>query len=265
MMRVFGSEAYKLLRPGLLIGGLGTIVAFPLVVVLLVFLNADPASQASDGDGPPLPSIEQLETEDGGVTALAFAGTTIGVVSLVLFAQSVGSEYAYGTLRILLTREPRRLVLLGGKLLAMAAFVAAGVLLAWLAQTLLAVTVASARGIETSAWWSLDGWVEAVGTVLRVYYASIVLGVLGSLLAVALRASAPAIGIGIGYTLVAEQLLLIAWDEGTKWMPGQAISHFSLGGTEALPLERAMLMVSLYGIVFLAAQAAIFFRRDVST
>src|SRR5204862_28137 len=73
------------------------------------------------------PSLATLSTAAGLVQGLTIAGNFIGLISLVLFAQVIGGEYREGTLKVLLSHEPRRVHLLFGKLLALAGFVAVAV------------------------------------------------------------------------------------------------------------------------------------------
>jgi hypothetical protein len=66
----------------------------------------------------------RVPSPDGFVHGVVTASTLIGVVGLCLFAATVASDYSQGTLRNLLVREPRRALLLSGKFLALALFLA---------------------------------------------------------------------------------------------------------------------------------------------
>src|SRR5439155_13169739 len=118
---------------------LGSMAAISILAVVLVFANAQAPAQAPTrpgGAGPGergLPTTDAL-ARDGFTGVFQFAAGLLGVVSLVLFAQAIGSEYREGTLKGLLSREPRRLVLLAAKLVAMAAFLAVGVVAAFSLQ-----------------------------------------------------------------------------------------------------------------------------------
>src|SRR5438067_1202465 len=131
MLRALRSEWYKLWRRGMVLGGIGTMAGIALLAVILLFANAKDAATppGGPGGGPggpgerALPTLAALAKANGMVLAFTFSGALIGLISLVLFAQALGSEYREGTLKVLLSREPRRLVLLAGKLAAMAGFV----------------------------------------------------------------------------------------------------------------------------------------------
>src|SRR5215218_7754161 len=65
--------------------------------------------------------------------SLALFGSLGGAIAIILGALTLGSEYGWGTLKTIFTQGPGRLVVLGGKVLALA-----GVLLAFTAGALAA-------------------------------------------------------------------------------------------------------------------------------
>lgn len=267
MMAAFRAEWAKLLRPGIVLGGGGIIVAVGLLTVAVVFGSAEEEERrpSIDPNDPNLPSKAMLERPEGLAFAFGWAGTLIGIIVLVLFAQSIGSEYGYGTLKVMLTREPRRLVLLSSKFAAIAVFATIAIFVAFWTQTAFAVTIASSRGIETSEWWTSKGWADAAEVTFRILGSALGFGVIGGFMGVLFRAAAPAIGIGIGYTLFAETIVTYAWREGRKWLPGQVLQAVSLGGTPQASLEHASWMSLLYVVIIAAAASVLFVRRDVTS
>lgn len=285
MIRAYRSEAYKLRRRGMVLGSFGLIVGMSMLIATILFATAKPAEQlkqdaidlANSGqpagrNGPGIP-FETLEKADGFATAFSgFAAQIVGVVSLVLFAQNFGSEYGQGTLKVSLSQEPRRIRLLVGKLLALSVLVVAAIIAAFILQTVVVVLIAKARGIDTSLWWSLHSLSDGANMVLRVSAAAVVWGVMGAFLATLLRAAPPAIGIGIGYTLLVEGILAFALKGATKWLPGQALGSFvSWGGTASnpgaslLPPNYACALVAIYAVAFAAASGILLVRRDVTS
>lgn len=270
MIRATRAEWRKVLRRGMVVGGLGVMVAFALLAVTIRFLNAEEGAPPGEGRpqarGPPVFSKAELSTDRGSVLALSgFSGNLIGVVSLALFAQSVGSEYGWGTLRVMLAREPRRLRFLGGKLAAMVLFVGLGVAAAWIAQTLAAIAYAAGLGISTNAWWTADGLLESVAAFLRVWFTATVWGLFGAALAMSFRSAAPAIGTGVGYALVAENLLTLAWKDGAKWLPGRLLEMYNTGIGTAVGLPVASALLAAYAAVFLVVTGLLFRMRDVTS
>jgi len=295
MMRAFRSEWMRLQRPGMLLGGAGTIVGSTLLVTIVLFATAD----RDPSVGPTLCDVQehpelaaqyaQLHPEaaasgvqkqtlpfctfakpDGLATPFSFAGQLIGIIALVLFAQNLGAEYSHGTLKVLLSREPRRLHLLAGKSLALALFVLGSIVVAFVAHGLVATLLATTRGIPTTAWFKPAGLEAALLLLLRVLGAALAWGIIGLLLAVLLRASAPAIGLGIGYTIVAEPIVSLAFNKGAKYLPGRALSSFVTWGTTTpgqppgLGGAMAAALLAVYAVGMLAVAVTLFRRRDVS-
>jgi ABC-type transport system involved in multi-copper enzyme maturation permease subunit len=187
--------------------------------------------------------------------------TLLGVIALVLYAMSFASEYSQGTIRNLLVREPHRLRLLFGKLAGTALFVSTGVVGAAAASIAVAYIVAPGQSISTSAW----SFGAVGGAFGRVLLTTLGWGVLGTVLALVLRAPAPAIGTGVVYILLVDPIINAAWSTGGRWLPGQLLQTVAQGGTAAISLTRASLLVGIYTAGILFAGAALFVRREVTT
>jgi ABC-2 type transport system permease protein len=268
MIRTIRAEWCKLTRKGMILGGAGTIVAVSLLVVALIFISAQapqPPSSGQQGPNRGLSTLDQLSEPGGMVAAFSFAGQLISVVSLVLFAQGMGMEYAQGTLKVQLSREPRRLVLLGGKTVATAGFVLAAIVVAFVLQSLLAFAIAATRGVDTGAWWGASGLTASGAALGRVLVAATIWGLMGTLLGIVFRSAAPAIGVGIGYTLVGESIVTLVWAGGRKILPGQVLSAFTQGGNAEVSLVAAALILTGYALAFAVASGVVFWRRDVAT
>ncbi|MBA2460772.1 MAG: ABC transporter permease subunit [Actinobacteria bacterium] len=126
-----------------------------------------------------------------------------GVFALMLGVLTVGSDYAWDTLKTLFTQRPGRLHVLAAKLLALGTVLVAFVLALFLAGALASYTVAHLKGaaVDWPSAWLLVRAVAAGWFILAVWAA------LGVLLAVLSRGTALAIGIGILYSLVVEGLV----------------------------------------------------------
>ena len=268
MINALHSEWYKLWRRGMVLGVIGTTVGTTCLLTIVIFARASSAAPGATA-GQLLsglsPSLASLSTSVGSVQGLKIAGDFIGLISLVFFAQVIGSEYRDGTLKVLLSHEPRRLQLLAGKLTALAAFVAVAVLAAFAFEVATAVVLAGARGASTDAWWTNDALQNAIGLAARTIAAVIVRGLMGGFLAVLFCAAVPAIGVGLGYTFVADALIVALWPDGRKWLPHEALVAFVKGGTADLAAGQAGLLIAAYAIVFLVIAGALFRGRDVTT
>jgi ABC-2 type transport system permease protein len=264
MIRSFLSEWVKLRRPGMILGGAGTIVGFAIltVVLSLTTASATPTDQEGPGGGV---TLAQLAASDGLAVILASAATFIGVVALAVFAMSIASEYSQGTLRNLLVRQPRRVRLLAGKLLALASFTTLAVVVAGIAAVATALLVAPTQDISTAAWFTSAGWTALAGGLGNLLVATLGWGLLGALLALVLRTPAAAVGVGLAYALPGELLLTTAWSDGARWLPGQLLDALAQGGTAAVTYGSAGLLLALYGVVAMVAGTTLFARRDVAT
>jgi ABC-type transport system involved in multi-copper enzyme maturation permease subunit len=265
MIRSFRSEWIKLRRPGMILGGAGTIVGFAILTVVLTLTTASATPTDEGGPGGEGLTLAQLAATDGLAAILATAATFIGVVALSVFAISIASEYSQGTLRNLLVRQPRRVRLLAGKLLALASFTTLAVVVAGIAAVATALLVAPTQDISTAAWFTSAGWTALAGGLGNLLLATLGWGLLGALLALVLRTPAAAVGVGLAYALPGELLLTTAWSDGARWLPGQLLDALAQGGTAAVTYGSAGLLLALYGVVAMVAGTTLFARRDVAT
>ncbi len=160
-------------------------------------LSADQPS-SSTGPGSEKVTTATLQHADGIVHGVGDATQFLGIVAVVVFAFSIASEYSYGTLRNLLVRQPRRLVLLGGSYLAMAAFVALAAVLATVVTAGVSLALAPSNGIDTAAWTSGSHLItEPLKAAANTSLAMIGYGTIGAALAIVLRSPAAAIGVGV--------------------------------------------------------------------
>jgi ABC-2 type transport system permease protein len=264
MIRSFRSEWVKLRRPGMILGGAGTIVGFAILTVVLTLTTASATPTEQEGPGGGL-TLAQLATADGLASVLATAATFIGVVALSVFAMSIASEYSQGTLRNLLVRQPRRARLLAGKLVALASFTTLAVIVAGIAAVATALLVAPTQDISTTAWFTSAGWTALAASLTNLLVATLGWGLLGALLGLVLRAPAAAVGVGLAWALPGELLVTAAWSDGARWLPGQLLGALAEGGTTAVTYGWAGLLVALYAVVAVIAGTTLFARRDVAT
>jgi ABC-type transport system involved in multi-copper enzyme maturation permease subunit len=259
-MRVLVSELIKLRRRGMYVG-VGLMIILGGFISPLLSIVA--ATHASNDRGPRIRLIlttASLRTPYGLSKLVAGGATLLGVVALVLFAMSFASEFSNGTIRNLLVREPHRVRLFFGKLGGIAAFVSIGVIGAAVLSVVVAYALAPGHGIATSAWRFAP-----VGAAFgRTLLTTLGWGVLATVLAVAVRSPAPAIGIGVVYVLLIDPIIDAAWSTGSRWLPGQLLQAVAQGGTTQVSLVRASIVFGCYCVLVLAAGAAMFVRRDVS-
>jgi ABC-2 type transport system permease protein len=204
-----------------------------------------------------------------------------GVFALQLGVQAFGSEYTWGTLKTLFMQRPGRLHLFASKLLALALTLVPFVLVVYAAGALSSYGIALREGADASwpsAWLLLRGL--GAGWLIMAVWAAF-----GILLAVLMRGTSLAIGIGILYSLVIEGLLSALANEvsvldrlvqfflrangyslaaalgvSTQDVADRGPGSFSgpfVGGGQAL------LVLTAYLVVLLVASASLLRRRDV--
>lgn len=249
------AEWTRLMSRGMLLGG-AVFVGMGILVTVIVFASAGGAN------GPGV-TVSVLSGSDGFVQSLRFTGTILGGISLVLFARTVTNEYQFSTLKVKLSQEPRRLVLLSGKFLAMALFLAAALVMTYIAMVSVASVVAGARGIDASPWWTSKGVAENLLGFLRLLAASIVWGLFGFALGTVLRSGGAAIGIGLGALLIGGHVGERFWADAERWLPDSLLGIFSAGGTASVSLAYASSVVVLYGVILGVISAFGFTRGDV--
>jgi ABC-type transport system involved in multi-copper enzyme maturation permease subunit len=261
-MHVVRSEWAKLVRRGMLLGA-ALLVVLAMLGAVLVFSNAREAP-AANPDGPGGLSFARLAEPDGLIVSLLFIGQVIGAVSMVLFARSAGNDYTNGTLKTALGREPRRVVFLAGKAIALGAFVTIAVVVGFAAMAGVASAVAAGRGMDTSQWWTGEGLMDALGGLARLVAASLAWGLIGMALGVVTRSGSLAVGIGVPFLGIGEHLMQMVWNDGARWMPGIVLAVFAAGGTRDMGLGLAGLLTIGYAIAFAAVAWGTFARRDVN-
>jgi ABC-type transport system involved in multi-copper enzyme maturation permease subunit len=174
------------------------------------------------------------------------------------------SEYGLGTIRVLLTRQPRRAQLLAGKLLALLAFVAALLFAAELISAVAAVALADARDVSTAEWLTTDGLGHLAGDYANAVLTATVFGTVGISLGVFTRSTPIALGIGLAWLGPLEHILQLSWSGAARWFPGLVFDAVASGGTTITTYQRALVMALAYAALALAIAAVSFIRRDVS-
>ena len=151
-MRAFRSELLKFRRWSVLAGS-GVMILATAFIAYLTFHQI-----ASGATGPEItPLIQAFPMPQGLITVVGQARSLIIVIALIMVTSNIAAEWSQGTLRNLLVREPRRLRLLAGKMLALLLFVTISAALTLAISVALILAAAHAQGISTSAWTSSDG------------------------------------------------------------------------------------------------------------
>lgn len=258
----FLSEWVKLRRKTLLLPAfLGLATAASLFVVL-IFSNAP-----AHGTGGGLPSLQQLARPNGLVFGLTRATFLLGVVAFGTAAAQTASEYSLGTVRQLLVRQPRRVTLLMGKMLAVVTFMVLATAFAAVIAFLAANVMAQSRNVSTSAWFTSTGFGDLLKALGNIELAVIGYSILGLVIGQFLRSAVAAVIIGFAWLLVIEQFILTRIVPGTApWLPGISLSTIAGGGNTdfRITYSHGLVIGVIYIVVASAAASVIFARRDVT-
>jgi ABC-2 type transport system permease protein len=256
MWAAFTSEWTKLRRPTLLLSTfLGLAFAASLFVILMF-------SQATANGG--LVTLHQLAQPNGLVIGVARASMLLGVVAFGLAASQVASEYSLGTLRQLLVRQPRRAVLLSGKMLGTITFLVLALCFAAVVALIVAVAAAQSRHVPTSAWFTGTGLSDLFRELGDLTLATIGYSILGMALGQFVRSAVFAVIIGFAWLVAVENIITRIVPSTEQWLPGASITAVASGGVEGVGYAHGMILGVVYVVVAIGAAMTVFLRSDVT-
>ena len=263
MTNAFASEWIKLRRHSLLYGSYVAVVAVTCLVTVLTFSTA--GHNAATGPAGESTPLYQLAQSGGSVNGLEGSLTILGVIAFAIAASQMAMEYGQGTLRNLLVRQPRRIVFLVGKFLAVSTFMIGAVALATVGSIVVAFAMAHTRGVSTDQWTMLSG-LQSMGTgFIDVALATVGYALLGMALGIVMRSSVAAVAIGIAYLLPVEQILASTVTSTAGYLPGQLLSAVAQGGTSTIGYAHSLVGALLFLAVAATAGSVLFIRRDVTS
>jgi ABC-2 type transport system permease protein len=263
-MRPFRSEFIRIWRPAYFYGGFGAMAGFAALISVFIYTAAKtgPPVPTASGQAAGFASVAQLASPGGFVAPLAVISRPAGVIMLALWAIAVATDYSTGLIRIVVQAYPRRVQLMAGKIMALAAFTIIAATIAYLVMIFCARPLARLEGINVEHWHT-DFASHFLKGYLDFTVAMLVWGLIGLMLAVLTRSSALAIGIGIGFLLVVESLISIVAANAAKYLPGGTLTTLVQGGTDGFPWGAAAAVVVLYGAIAAAVSLLVFRARDI--
>ena len=265
MLAVVRSELTRLTRKGVVLGWLGLMALFAVLINTIMFkVAASGTAPPAGGPGVALPTAAALAEPTGLVAGLGAASNLFGVVCLSFWAVVTAADYQSGLIRLLATAQPARWKLIGGKAIALAIGTAVATTAAVLVGLPSAGPSAQAAGISTSAWGQ-HAAAHVAGAWLNTFLALLVWGAIGLVLATVSKSSAIAISVGVGYVLVVETLIKTGAAAAGKWLPGTTLTALAQGGNSTLSYSIALLLGAGYLAVALGAAAVVITRRPVTS
>jgi ABC-2 type transport system permease protein len=260
MLRVVRSELIRLRRGGAA-GWMVLTAALTAMVNVFIFQSAGSADGLpASGPGTVFPSMAELVAPGGLMAGVGAVGSLLGVVALACWAIAAATDYASGMIRLTAQAEPRRVLLLLGKVVALLVWTAGAATVATAVNLLVAPVAAEAAGVPTEQWGDVGVVASAwLNTALSLS----VWGVLGLVVATITRSAAVAIGAGTGYVLLFETLVRQVAEDAGRFLPGAALQAIAAGGSAEVGYAAALALGVAYGAVGLSAAALVFRRRDV--
>jgi ABC-2 type transport system permease protein len=252
----FSSEWVKLRRRTLLLSTFLGLAAAASLFVILVF------SQASANGG--IVTLHQLAQPNGLVLGVARAAMLLGVVAFGIAAAQVASEYSLGTLRQLLVRQPRRAVLLAGKMLGVISFLVLALCFAAVVAFVVALLAAHGRGVSTSAWFTGTGLGDLFRELGDLVLATIGYSILGMALGQFVRSAVFAVIIGFAWLIAIENIVTRIVPGTEQWLPGASILAVASDGAEGVGYGHGLILAAVYIVVAIGAALAVFLRSDVT-
>jgi ABC-type transport system involved in multi-copper enzyme maturation permease subunit len=246
-------------RLWLVLGAITT--AYTVVATALSISTAEPRLQQSE-DGL---ALEALVGAGGATMAVIFSIAFAFLLAFVMFAASTGNEFTRGTLRTALTFQSNRLSLIAGKLAARVLVATVVMAAALVIGSITAAIVAPAQDVSTDGWFGLSAFGEAVEDYLRAILFVGGFAVIGTTVAVVLRSTPIALGVGLLWFGPIENVIGEGQDWADRWFPGMVIRSIVRPETpDAVGTPAALATLGAYVAVCAAVIAIVMSRRDAT-
>ena len=200
------------------------------------------------------------------------------ILTLIMGALAVGSEFGWGTVKTVYTQRPGRLQVLAGQIGVISVIAAIFTVAFYAVAAVTSLGIAIGDG-ATVTWPAAVDILKALGATWLIFESW---SLFGMALAYLFRQSAMAIGIGLAYVLAIEAILFrllngfdAAWVTTIeKFFLGQnataliqSMSQIFLRPGATAPLVsagQAVLVLALYGVIFAAIAGLVVRTRDVA-
>ena len=262
MIRSIRAELVKLTRPRFVAIALVATTLFAIGMTAVGVLLAEPASNGQ-GDVALLP-IEALADAGGGTAVFAQTAGFGAVFLLAVFIATVAGELTRGTFRTMLLQQPARARVLAGKLVAIIGFTAALALVAEAIGWVTARIMAPGQGIDVERWTSID----ALGAAIEDYGRLVVFiagwAVIATVVGVLARSVPIGVGVGLVWAGPIENIIGDGWTPGQQYFPGMVLRALINPASAEISTTRALVTLSVYGVIAAVISAIALRRRDVT-
>lgn len=281
MLAAVRAEWFKLVRRRAIWLTIGLMVALAVgIEYFLVYIVATHPPAGAARAGAELSALRTGLYPDSVIKkSLANASGLVGIFALIVGVLAQGSEYSWATVKTTLVQLPGRISIVAGQLTSLAALALIMVLGLIIADAAASYVIATIDA-KSAVWPSVIDLVKGIGAGWLILY---FLTVLGFGLATLFRQSAMAIGLGLAYVLVIENLvfgLLVNLGDTFKqiqeWFPianaGYLQASFGKASgavaaavtTPPVDAAHAVIVLGLWLVGVAAASAALVRTRDVT-
>jgi hypothetical protein len=237
-------------------------VLFTVLATWLMIATAEPATRQGD-DGI---SLEAITGAGGATRAVVSSIAFSSVLVLAAFIASTANEFTRGTLRVAFTRSPRRLSLLGGKLVARIGVAVVVMVTALVIGWATALVVAPGAGVDTTDWVSAAAFSSAGDDLVRLVLFVAVYAVLGTAIAVLVRSTPPALAVGLVWFGPIENVIGEGQSWAMRWFPGLLLrSVLRPDAPDSIATPTAVATLAVYVAAALAVIGVVVSRRDMTS
>jgi ABC-2 type transport system permease protein len=202
--------------------GLMLVLAAGIEYLLVYVVAAHPPARAA-GAGVALAAARNALYPASVIKkSVANVSSLIGIFALIVGVLAQGSEYSWGTIKTAWVQLPGRISIVVGQLTSLAVL-SLVMAVALIAVDSLASYLIGTLDAQSSNWPSALDFLKGIGAAWLILY---LLAVLGFGLATLFKQSAMAIGLGLAYVLVIENLVFSLlsnlgdpWNQIQQWFP----------------------------------------------
>jgi ABC-2 type transport system permease protein len=264
VIRAFRSELLKCRRWSMF-AGTGVMLVASAFFAYLTFHQI--TSGATGSEVTPL--RQAFRTPQGLIAMVGQARSFIIAVALIMVTANLAAEWSQGTWRNLLVREPNRLRLLTGKMLALTLFVVSSMTLTLAGSGVVVLALAHAQGAPTAVWTSSAGISASLAFFGNEVLCLAGISLLGMLIAVLTRSVGVAVGAALAYVLVPEGIVAMVWPQGSQWFPVRVFNFLpgSVSGVGPTPPQGypvALLLALLWMTAFAVGSCVVFRQQDIN-
>jgi len=276
------AEWFKLVRRRALwvTVGLMLVLAVGIEYLLVYVVATHPPARAAGAGAALAAARTALYPASVIKKSVANVSSLIGIFALIVGVLAQGSEYSWGTVKTAWVQLPGRISILLGQLTSLAVL-SLIMALGLIAVDSLASYLIGALDAHSSNWPSALDFLKGIGAAWLILY---LLAVLGFGLATLFKQSAMAVGLGLAYVLVIENLVFSLlgnlgdpWNQIQQWFPianagylqdsfGKVNSAVTVTITGSAPAtaSHAVIVLGLWVIGIAVVSAGLVRVRDVT-